>query len=126
MKQSRRFSGTDRIRSFSFALSGIVSLVKYEHNARIHLAALLIVVVLGFVFDVELWEWALIAVSAGLVFMAELFNTAVERLADYICSERDEKIRLIKDYAAGAVLIAALLAVVIGLLVFIPHISSLV
>ena len=125
MKKSQRFSGADRIRSFSYALSGIVSLIKNEHNAWIHLAALLVVIVLGFLLGIELQEWALIAAAIGLVFMAELLNTAVERLADYISPGHNEKIRLIKDYAAGAVLVSAVVAVVIGLVVFVPRIIAL-
>src|SRR5690554_6736294 len=121
MKKSPRFSGSARIRSFSYALSGIVNLIRHEHNARIHLVAMVIVIVLGFVFRIKLFEWALISIAIGLVFIAELLNTAVERLADYVCTERNEKIRLIKDYSAGAVLVSAIVAVGIGMLVFVPR-----
>lgn len=126
MKKSEKFSTRNRFRSFSFAINGIVSLIKSEHNARIHLIAMVGVVVLGIFFKIDPVEWLFIVVAIGMVFLAELFNTAIERLADVVTPEWDEKIRLIKDYSAGAVLVAAILAAVIGGWIFIPEMLTLV
>ena len=120
MKELKRFSGADRVRSFSYALNGIVNLIKREHNARIHLAAVIAVVILGVILDIAAFEWALITLAVGLVFISELLNTAAECLSDFVCLERNEKIRLIKDYAAGAVLVSAIVAVTIGMIIFVP------
>lgn len=125
MKELEKFSVGNRVRSFSFAINGIISLIKNEHNARLHLAAILGVVILGALLEIGPSDWMFIVVAIGLVFLAELFNTAVERLADVVNPEWNEKIRLIKDYSAGAVLIAAITALVIGGFVFIPEILSL-
>lgn len=126
MEKSVKFSAGNRIRSFSFAINGIISLIRNEHNARIHVAAMVGVIVLGILLKIGPVDWMFISVAIGLVFIAELFNTSVERLADVVNPERSEKIRLIKDYAAGAVLIAAITAAVIGVWVFVPEIISLV
>lgn len=126
MKRSGKFATRNRIRSFSYALNGIISLIKYEHNARIHLAAILCVVISGILLDIGPADWMFVVVAIGLVVSAELLNTAIERLADAVSPERSEKIRIVKDYAAGAVLIAAITAVVIGGLVFIPEIIDLI
>lgn len=125
MKKSERFSIRNRIRSFSFALNGIVSLIKNEHNARVHLALMVAVVILGFLVKLDRDDWLLIIFAAGLVFITELINTAVERLADVVRPEWDDKIRLIKDYSAGAVLIAAIVAVALGTIIFVPELINL-
>lgn len=83
------------------------------------------VILLGFLFSIDNREWMFVAIAVGLVFIAELLNTAVERLADYLSPERNEEIRQVKDYAAGAVLIAAVVAVVIGLLIFVPKLFAI-
>ncbi len=125
MEKSVKFSARNRIRSFSFAINGLVNLVKNEHNARIHCAAAVVVVLLGIFFKIETAEWMFIAVAIGIVFITELFNTTVERLADVVSPEWNEKIRLIKDYSAGAVLVAAITALAIGGMIFIPEIFYL-
>ncbi len=126
MKEPEKFSTRNRIRSFSFAIKGIVSLIKNEHNARVHLVAVVAVVMLGVVFETEPVEWLFVVVAIGIVFITELFNTAIERLADVVEPEWNEKIRLVKDYSAGAVLVAAITAAVIGGWIFIPEIVALV
>ncbi len=125
MKASEKFSARNRIRSFSYAISGIVSLLRNEHNARVHFAATVAVVVLGILFKLAPAEWLFIVAAIGLVFITELLNTAIERLSDFVSPGKSEKIRLIKDYSAGAVLVAAITAVVIGGFIFIPKIVSL-
>lgn len=109
-----------RIRSFGYAFAGIATLLRTQPNARIHLFATLIVVGLGFVLGVSALEWAALILAIGLVFSAEAFNSAVEVLADKVEPQRDPAIKVVKDVAAGGVLLAAMAAAVVGLMVFVP------
>ena len=110
-----------RLRSFSFALHGLAYAIKHEGNARVHLLATLLVVALGFGFGVSRMEWAALAAAIGMVWAAELLNTALEILCDYVEPEKAEPIKRAKDSAAAAVLIAAFIAATIGALVFWPY-----
>ncbi|MBN2668520.1 MAG: diacylglycerol kinase family protein [Bacteroidales bacterium] len=123
--KSKSFSISERIKSFRYAWRGIVRLVRYEHNARIHLTIALIAILLGFIFNIGALEWLSIALSIGLVFAAELFNSAIEKICDLITLEKHPQIKLIKDYSAGAVLVLAISAVVVGLIIFIPKVIIL-
>jgi len=120
MRIKTKFSFHSRFRSFKFALAGFSELLIREHNARIHLAATMGVIVAGIVFRVSLTEAAILAVVTGGVWVTEILNTCVERMMDFIYPEEHPHIKYIKDLAAGAVLVAAFTAVVAGLLVFIP------
>lgn len=123
---SEPFRLRKRLISFRFAFNGIKKLIKNEHNARIHLVALIAVILLGIMLKIGLVEWIAISIVSGIVFVAELFNSAIEKLADFIEPNRNEKIGLIKDYCAGAVLVAALISVVVGGLIFIPKIIEII
>lgn len=115
------FGLRSRLNSFRYAASGLILLVRREPNARLHLAATLIVVASGAVCRLPGADWCrLIGAMAG-VWMAEAFNTALEVLCDRVCQERDTAIGQAKDLAAGGVLIASLAAGAIGLSVFLPH-----
>ena len=96
-------------------------LVRTQANARIHLLATGLVIAAGFAFHVTRGEWTALAFAIGIVWTAEAVNTALEGLADRISREHDEAIRRAKDVAAGAVLLAAITAAVIGSLVLGPH-----
>jgi len=109
-----------RIKSFNNASRGVVQLFKRQHNARLHLLAVVIVTVLGFITKLSNNEWSVILLAIGLVLMAEALNTAIEYLADEVNQEYNEKIKLIKDLSAGAVLITAIISVIIGCLIFVP------
>lgn len=122
---SDKFSAKSRFGSFKFAFTGLSSLLKIEHNARIHLLAALIVIILGIVLNISLTEWCLIIIVIGLVFLAELFNTALEALSDIVDPEWNEKIMKVKDYAAAAVLVSTIVSVVVGGLIFIPKLLKL-
>lgn len=125
MPESESFSLQKRIKSFPFAFRGIMRLVKYEHNARIHLVALVGVVIAGLVFRIGIVDWMAVVFASGMVFVSELFNTAIEKLADEVDPKWNERIGQVKDYAAGAVLVSALLAIIVGALVFLPKIVDL-
>ncbi|HUB60665.1 MAG TPA: diacylglycerol kinase family protein [Puia sp.] len=115
-----KFSFHSRLKSFKFAFAGFRELLIREHNARIHLAATVGVIVAGVVFHVSGIEAAVLAVVTGGVWVTEILNTCVERMMDFIHPEEHPHIKYIKDLAAGAVLAAAFTAVVVGLLIFIP------
>ena len=113
-----------RLASFGFAFRGLWQLFRSEPNAWIHLIFLVIVCILGLLFGIPLLEWALLIFCFGLVFIAELFNTAIELLCDHVTPEWHGVIKRIKDVSAAAVLISAITAALIGLIIFIPHILS--
>jgi diacylglycerol kinase len=106
------------IRSFGYAINGILIAVKEQLNLKIHLLALLCVTVTGFFFQLNITEWAIILLTFGLVLVAEIFNSAIEYLVDFVSPEHHEKAGKVKDVAAGAVLISAIIAVIVGLLIF--------
>ena len=124
MKSKHAFSIRARIRSFSYSFQGIRTLFKYEHNAWIHACATLIVLLLGVYFNLSMIEWCWITLAIGIVFIAELFNTAIEYLTDLISPEIHPLAKKIKDVSSGAVLISALVSLVIGLLIFVPKFSA--
>ena len=91
---------------------------KNEHNAQIHLTAMGVVVLVGILLKINYTEWCFVAFAIGFVLSAEAFNTAIEALVDLVSPEYNKKAGLVKDVAAGGVLIAALTSVVIGCVVF--------
>ena len=111
-----------RGRSFVYAWQGIVSLFGNEPNARIHLCVALLVEAAGFFFNISASEWCLVTLCIGGVFMAEAFNTAIEKLCDKVSPQTDSLIKIAKDVAAGAVLLFVFAAVTVGLIVFLPKI----
>ncbi|HXK49890.1 MAG TPA: diacylglycerol kinase family protein [Clostridiales bacterium] len=120
---SRRSEGSfivKRLNSFRFAAQGFYTMIREEPNFRIQLSILILITVLGFVFDISSHEWIHITLASGFVIMAEILNSAVERIADFLSPEFNEKIGAIKDICAAAVLVAAGISVVVGLIIFIP------
>lgn len=113
------------LRSIGFALRGIGRAAAYQRNFRIHLAAAAAAVGLGAILRVSPGEFALIAVVVALVMAAELLNTAIEAAVDLASPDVHPMARTAKDAAAGAVLVAALGAVVVGLAVFLPKLLAL-
>jgi undecaprenol kinase len=111
-------------KSFVFAIRGIGTGFG-ERNFRLHLLAFITVLAAGLYFKIEKYEWLIILGMSALVLSLELVNTAIERLCDLYSKEQDERIKKIKDLAAGAVLIAAILAAVIGLIIFNSYIQVL-
>ncbi len=112
-------------RSFRYAIQGVIDLFRFENNARIHLLAAAAVLVAGFYFQLSATEWALVVTQIALVWAAEAFNTALEKLADAVSSDYHPLIKSVKDLAAGGVLIVAISAVVVGILIFLPKILPL-
>lgn len=113
------------IRSFRYAGMGIYSLFRYENNARIHLIAFILVVIAGVFFQISSVEWCIITILIGLVWSAEAINTSIEKLADVVSPGYHPAIKDVKDLAAAGVLILALVAVVVGCIIFIPKVLIL-
>jgi len=119
---NQKFSFSKRAMSFMYAWRGIRYLIRNEHNAWIHLSILLGVVLAGLYFEISLCEWLFISVVSGGVLALEAVNTAIEKLCDHIMPEKNDAIAVVKDVAAGAVLIAAISAAIVGLIIFMPYI----
>lgn len=119
---TQKFSLRSRIKSFAYAGAGIGQFLRREHNARIHLAATILVAVAAIVYKVSHMETVALVSVIGLVWVTEMLNTCLERMADLLTKEEHPEIKFIKDLAAGAVLVAALAAVIIGTVIFIPRI----
>jgi diacylglycerol kinase len=118
------FSIAKRIKSFGFAFNGLRILFHEEHNSRIHFFASVLVIIAALLFKLNTYEWIAIIFSIGLVITAEIINTAVENIADFLTTEQNNHIKKIKDLAAAAVLVSALTALTIGLIIFLPKITA--
>lgn len=110
--------------SFKWAFNGLRVLFSTEFNAKVHLCATVGVIVLGIVCEVTKYDWLIIILVIAMVLLAEAFNTAIEHIADFVSPERRPTIKKIKDLAAGAVLLAALAALIIGIIVFAPYLGK--
>jgi diacylglycerol kinase len=120
MKSNKLFSISARLKSFVHAFEGILDFIKYEPQAVIHAIATVLVVAAGFYFSINTTEWIAVIVAIGLVIISEMMNTAIEKLTDMVSPEYNPRAKVVKDLAAGAVLIAALAAAMIGIVVFLP------
>jgi diacylglycerol kinase (ATP) len=114
-----------RIKSFGYAFHGLFALIRSEVNAQIHLGATVLVLVAGFVLKISIIEWLIVLLNIGVVFSAEAFNTAIEKLCDKTTQEKCPKIGLIKDLSAAAVLIASIIAFISGIIIFVPKFIKL-
>ncbi|MCT4590224.1 MAG: diacylglycerol kinase family protein [Carboxylicivirga sp.] len=118
--KNKKFSLIKRFNSFGYAFNGLKVLLLEEHNSRVHLVAAILAVLAGFYYEISNAEWLFIIVAIGSVLAAELFNSAIENLADKVCKETNPIIKKVKDLAAAGVLIVSIMAFVIGLIIFIP------
>ena len=108
------------LKSFVYAFNGLVYAFKTQLNFKIHCIAAIFVVVLGWYVGLSNIEWTLIALAIGLVIVVELINTGIEVLVDLVSPQHHPKAGAIKDIAAAAVLISALMALTIALIIFVP------
>lgn len=114
------FSLRNCIKSFSYAFQGIKTFFLTQHNAWIHAIATIIVIILGNIVALSTNEWCWIILSIALVFITEMLNTAIEFLTDIVSPEYHPLAKKTKDVAAGGVLVSAIIAVILGLLIFVP------
>lgn len=118
--KKKSFSLYERINCFRHAFSGIKVFILNEYNAKIHIVATIAAIILAIVCKIKFIEIILLSIVIGLVWICEMINTAIEKMMDFITIEKLPKIKFIKDVAAGAVFIAALVALITGCLIFIP------
>ncbi|MBU5265891.1 diacylglycerol kinase family protein [Virgibacillus proomii] len=118
--------GKQKSVGFAYAWQGILFVIRNERNFRLHLLAAVIVIFIGTLLHLSMLEWVVIIVAIANVLITEMINSALEAIMDYLSLEFHPAIKQIKDMAAGAVLIAAIAAAVIGCIIFIPKIISIV
>jgi len=123
--ENSKFSLKNRFKSFKFAFNGLKILFKNEHNARIHLVITVLVISFSIFLQIKLIEWCLIFFAIGLVFTAEILNSAIELICNKITIENDNLIEKIKDLSAAAVLVSSITAAIIGLIIFVPYLLIL-
>jgi len=114
------------LNSFKYALEGVWYVLRSQRNAKIHLGVMLAVVLLGLFLRVSALHWAVLVVTGGLVFAAEMFNTVIEALVDLVSPDYHPLAKIAKDAAAGAVFILALMAVIVGLLILGPPLWAII
>jgi diacylglycerol kinase len=112
-------------RSFRPAFAGLVWALRTQRNLLVHAVATVVVIMLGLGLGLVPWEWCVVMLAAGMVWTVELLNTAIEVLADRVSAAREEAIRRVKDAAAAAVLVAATVSVIVGVIVFLPRLCRL-
>ncbi|GGH07099.1 diacylglycerol kinase family protein [Pedobacter zeae] len=117
---NQQFSIIDRIRSFKYAFNGLKLFFINDHNGRVHLFAALAAIALSFYLKISRIEWIAVLSVISMVFVAEIINSSIEKLADVVSPDYHPKIKVVKDLAAAAVLVAAILAAAVGAIVFIP------
>ena len=108
---------------FGYAGKGIQCCIGKEQNLSFHLIAAIIVVIAGFILSITKIEWTIVILCIGVVIAAELFNTAIERLVDLVSPQQHPIAGKVKDIAAGAVLVCAVTAAIIGLIIFVPYLT---
>lgn len=111
-------------KSFGYVFEGIFAGIRGERNMKIHCFAAVCVVVAGVLFHISVTEWCICLVLFGLILSLELVNTAIEAVVDLVTEDKKPLAKLAKDTAAGAVLIAAVMAAMAGLLIFVPKLIS--
>ncbi len=119
MKHTNFFS------ALKIALIGMRELFAESRNARIQLVIFLLVLIAGFIVDLNRFEWLWLMIASAIVLVLEAMNTSIELLADVYTQEFNLKIKQVKDIAAGAVLIASIFAAIVGVVIFLPHLSAM-
>lgn len=111
---------------FSFALKGILDVFRSEMNFKIHVISAVLVIFIGLITHLSEVEWLFILLAIAMVFLAEILNTAIEQLVNYLFTDYHPVAGKVKDMAAGAVFIASLFALAVGLIIFTPKIVSVI
>jgi diacylglycerol kinase len=120
-KKRTATSRINRLQSFQYAFAGIWYTLKTQRNAQIHVGIMTGVIIMGMLLKVTLLEWATLALTTGFVIATEMLNTAIEAAMDHATTDFHPQVKIVKDVAAGAVLVAAITAVVVGALIFGPR-----
>lgn len=112
-------------RSFHYAFEGIFACIVKERNIKIHCGFIFLVVIAGIIVHLSITEWCICLLLFGLILSLELVNTSIEAVVDLVTEERKPLAKLAKDTAAGAVLISAIMAAIIGCIIFLPKIGRI-
>lgn len=112
------------LRSFRYAFAGLKFLMA-ENNARFHVFVAVIVLSAGFYLKLSATEWTIIITQIGLVLVVETLNTSIEKLCDFVSPEYHQLIGKVKDLAAAAVLIMSIVAVIVGIVIFLPKVLEI-
>ena len=114
------------IASFGYAFNGLWYALRTQRNARVHVGIAILAIVMGILLRISAVEFAIIFVAILIVFTAEMFNTVIELCVDLASPNYHELAKIAKDVSAGAVLLSAILSVIIGLFIFVPHLWMLI
>ncbi|PLX00574.1 MAG: diacylglycerol kinase [Marinilabiliales bacterium] len=114
-----------QLRSFKYALEGIVLILKSQPNMWIHIAVAVLTLISSIYFRITTTEWLFVIVAIGSVIASEAFNTSIEKLTDLVSPQKNELAKATKDTAAAAVLLSSIFAVIIGILIFGPYLLEL-
>ena len=110
---------------FKYAFTGIFETIKEERNIKVHIFIMTLVIIMGILLKISIAEWMICIILFSIVIAGEIFNTAIEKTVDMISKEKCELARRAKDSSAGAVLVLAIGAAIIGLIIFLPKIFIL-
>ena len=109
-------------KSFGYAFKVIDDVISNEPNMKIHVSVVILVVITAFLLKISMIEWIILVLLIGLVLAAEIINTTIENLVDMYTKDYNERAKVVKDTAAGTVLILAITSAIIGLMIFVPKI----
>lgn len=111
--------------SFKYAIEGIWTSFKTERNMKIHIFIMILAIIAGIILKINKSEWIICIILFAIVIGSELFNTSIETIVDMVMPEKNEKAKIAKDVSAGAVLVVAIGAAIIGLIIFAPRILNI-
>lgn len=114
------------LKSFKVAFDGLKDALLHERNFRIQVVVFGFVIIAGFLFHISSIEWLIILLCASIVLSAEIFNSAIEKLCNHVTPDIHPLIKKIKDFSAASVLLAAIISVIIGAIIFLPKIVALI
>ena len=123
--EEKKWKNKNFISALKNALNGIIYIIKNEMNIKIELLITVIVIIAGFVFKISILEWEILILTIGFVIFAEILNSVIEKIVDFITEDYNEKAKIIKDMSAGFVTVNSLVSVIIGILMFLPKILQL-
>ncbi|MAW95617.1 MULTISPECIES: diacylglycerol kinase [unclassified Leeuwenhoekiella] len=121
MQQPKEPFIINRLKAFKYAFKGAFYLLRTEASIKVQVFCALVVCILGFYFEITTIEWCIQLLAIALVLAVEGLNSAIEKIADFVHPDYHKKIGIIKDVSAGAVTFAAVIAGIIGLLIYIPY-----
>lgn len=110
----------NRANSFKYAFKGLCTMFSEEPNFRVHFLAALTTVLFGIFYKLTGTEWILVTIVIGFVLVSEIFNSAIERIADFVSPEHNKIVGITKDLCAAMVLVAAIVSIIVGLIIFLP------